>query len=94
MNPREQRTRHTAVTRLAGDMETVLEGFADASNKAMNVLAHDGFTYTDEQCETLRVCCQERWDATCEAQKRIIDRAAAFQSRGFLDRLRWLILGQ
>ncbi len=94
MNPREQRQRHTVVNQLAGDVEAVMEDFARTANAAIHEAARDGRAYTDDKITDVR-----EWMNAADgalAGQLATERAErqAFQARGFVDRLRWLMLGK
>ena len=56
-------------------------------------MAQEQRGYVDNEDRQLRQCCQERWDSTSAATKRIGDRHQAFVSQTFWQRLRWLVFG-
>ena len=104
MNGTAQKNHRTVTATLAAQFET----FADAAVDRFNdherkisderthrlKLADEQRAYVDARDRELRVCCQERWDATGETTKRLADSIRALQDRGFWSRLNWLLTGR
>jgi hypothetical protein len=107
MNSTEQRTHRTVTAELAYGLENIAKAAAqrfgeqDAQMRVsisdvrahLKKLADEQRSYVDARDRELRECCQERWDASGETTKRLIDRHQAFVTRTFWQRLRWVLRG-
>lgn len=104
MNASEQKNHRTVTRALAQQFEQ----FADAAVDRFNdherkigderthrlKLADEQRAYVDARDRELRECCQRRWDATGDAEKRINERISELRNRGFWSRLNWLLTGR
>ncbi len=108
MNPNEQKNHKRVTDSISERLDSYVEA-TDAHLSEMEEdfrtaigaerthrlkLADEQRGYVDGEDRKLRVCCQERWDATSEAQGRIIASIAALRDRGFWGRLNWLMTGR
>lgn len=88
MNTSEQK-KHTRVT---DELQDGLTYFAEATADHFTSLERDLRELIGSDLQ-LRECCQERWDATAEAQGNILRQIGALRDRNFLGRMRWLFRG-
>lgn len=89
MNGTEQRQRQSAVAQIAKRQDNV-ELVVEALAKEM-VVEREARTAA---ITGTRRCCDERWDATAEAQKKIFDRSARIDRYTLWERLRVLVRGR
>lgn len=99
MNSFEQKRRHTVVEQLAADTELVIESLADQTRKLIGderthrlKLADEQRSYVDGVIRDVRRVSDERWQATGEAQVKIIAMSEPLR-RDLRGRLRWLLKG-
>ena len=104
MNGTEQRKHRTATAELADAIETLakaadaradaLEGALAYEQKRSRKLEEEQRGYVDARDRELCECCQERWDESSAATKRLGDRIADLRNRGFWSRLNWFLTGR
>ncbi len=101
MNGTEQRAHHTAVTRLAGDVETM---FDDLHAKTRTGFERVSQAINDERTARLKLAREQRsyvenedrklYNVLHEAHLVLVQSHHAFRSRGFWSRLNWLLTGR
>jgi len=94
MNGTEQRARHTAVTQLAGDVETVLDDYSKRTGEGIRTAVATCCAYTDEAATRLSVSCDQRHERTRRDITRIELSHYGFIGLTFWQRVRWLLTGR
>ena len=94
MNATEQRQRHTAVTRLAGEVETVLDDYSKRTGDGIKAAISTCCAYTDDAALKVRGICDARDAQTRRDFSRISTSHYGFIGMTFWQRWRWLFTGR
>lgn len=97
MNGTEQKNHRTAVSTLGSAVEALADSTIERlahTEGVCRTLVSEERDYVDAEIRIRRACCQERWDATANAQRAIIAMFGELRNRGFWSRLNWLFTGR
>ena len=101
MNATDQRDRHTAVTQVRADVETVLDGFdeklkrfADSNGIAIQGAIGTCCAYADDATLKVGGICDERWAASSRNIQRLGADHQRFVHMTFWQRLCWFFAGR